>query len=701
MTAIHTSNQALFTLGLGQQIQCEVRRVEASALQALLDSVNHPPDLPHLQSVTRGALRSFEAALRLIECPNHKALELKGQLSSLCEATNSAYEKYVVADVASSHHRRLVEFQGWKALAEAAAVSAFEMDSLAHAALGVNLGLALLQRKDMANAFCRNVRKDFQNCDLEVEALLRRPAGDPICPWHAQFYKFWGEFLVEFSMAPVPPVAELDIHQATKSSLIGRAAYPSARRRAAVLDSTCLSRDQVQVALSQDGRGVFNSANEYQFALWLTGISGAPIESAHRIPVWFGGQPTDQYDDWTIYIDAESMLLKRDYSRLAKGAASATKLSSDEASFIYSTSVPDRFIPVLRHKAGINGSCTLGDIVPGLKLLRSEGSLYPSLSEFKPTWARWARTLGTLSIQEGDDTFMAASLFGDFGLCAKSKIYYASVSSSEAFRYQSSVYLRFDWGEISKTTGKSLNFGSRVVPMQSELLAADEQIARRVNELRPARRRSLEAVITFHNYVAAAFGFRWMLRLSLRSAGTLPLAADIYPEDITVDLVEKSSKGRIGGMAALLTKNFHSELLAYRAHIATLTKLTSVGEDLPELKSWGQEVLDRQPVDLVRTIQTDGTLLNLSSVQTLRALALDDRFAPDFGRKWTENAARIAAFSTSEIDRLLRHEVKGQESTASVSEGSELNWSRNVSTRLDLLHAQVLRGSIQGLRASA
>jgi hypothetical protein len=91
---------------------------------------------------------------------------------------------------------------------------------------------------------------------------------------------------------------------------------------------------------------------------------------------------------------------------------------------------------------------------------------------------------------------------------------------------------------------------------------------------------------------------------------------------------------------------------------------------------------------------------NCGSKEVLRVLQLSDRLAPDFGRKWTENAARLAGFSSLDIDRLLRHEVRGQESTGSISEGSEHAWCMRISSALNALYEQVLSGPFHGLRSS-
>jgi hypothetical protein len=697
MSSINTNNRALFNGSLEIRIQNEIRGQESSSFQALLDAVDHPADLPLLNSVVSGSLKSFEAAIGLIDFPNNKGLEILGQLTSLSTATKAAYTAHSVVDVESSSKRRLVDFQGWKALAAAGNLDSSRTESPALAALGVNLGLAWLRKKEMAHAFCKNIQKNLYESNKGIEALFRRPAGDPICPWHSQFYKFWLEFHREFSAVPLPPETELDIDQATKSNLIGRAGFPSARRRAAILDSTCLSRDQIQAALRHDGRGVFRSAEEYQFALWLTGTSGAPVECAHKIHIWLDERCSDPNEDWTILIDGDAMLMKRDYSPLAKGAAAAKKSGSDESSFINSTYIPDRFFQVLRNGSRAKGRCTLGEVIPGLRQIKSEGVLYPTLCEFKPTWARWARSLGTLALQEGDDAFLAASLFGDFGLCAKSKVFYACVSASEAFNYQSKVYERLGWEAPTERSISALGFGSRVVPSLSELCTANTLILHRTEELRPPRRRSVESLVAFHNQVALAFAFRWMLRLSLRSAGSLPLYADILSSDLTVDIQEKSSQGRVGGMAAPLTREFHLELEAYRTHILALTNLPTVMSDLPDLVAWGHQVLNYRPVDLIRTICSKGKTHSPSSLQVLESLNLSQKFSPDFGRKWNENAARIAGFPTSAIDRLLRHEVKGQEATTSICEGSELHWSKSISTRLDQLWWSSFFGHINRL----
>jgi hypothetical protein len=700
MHPLEPNNPAFFDCGFIQRIQNGKNEIAIAALTKLLDSIAHPIDLPALLAVAKGALISFDSALSLIRTSNSAAREIRGQLQVLSSTLIDLYQDLEVHDLKSTLHRRLADFQGWKTLAEVGFAASDTRPTAAVVGLGLNLGLALSQKKTMAAAYCRNLRRDLSNSDAQIDQLIHRPAGDPVCDWHAQFYKFWIEFQTHFSETPTEPEPPLNIHQASLSSWIGRAAFPSDRRRTAILDSTCLSKQQVTIALSHDGAGVFSDQLEYQLALWLIGFSGAPVEMAHLIPIEIGSTATNDEDDWIIFYDAESMSLKRDYSRLAKDAAMPSKAASIEASFIHCTVLPESLSKLIKERFRSMKACTFGDIVPALKSLKSEGFVYPSVNEIKPTWARWARTLGTLAFQTGDDAFLAAATFGDYGLCAKSKLFYVTVSASESYKYQLMLYRRLGWLTLEQPCQSGLNFGARIVPTDATLRSLDQYMVLRLKEMRPARRRSVAAVVDFHNFYTALLAFRWMLRLSLRSASEFSIFADIYPEDLTTDLNEKSSQGRKGSMAAPLTAGFHEELKNYRLHIAALGSIPSVTSAIPGLKEWSQQVANYQPVPLVRTIQIDRGMSNCSSKEALRVLQLSDRLAPDFGRKWTENAARLAGFTSLDIDRLLRHEVRGQESTGSISEGSEYAWCMRVSSALNALHEQVLSGSFHGLRSS-
>ncbi len=269
--------------------------------------------------------------MNLLERPNELGCQLLGQLKKLRDSAEFAYEKQGVTDVPSSLHRRLSDFQGWKTLTRIG-TREDPIGSAAVVAIGSILGLALAGKKDIPNAYCYKVQKDLENSSLDVESLLSRPSSDPICNWHSAFYKFWLDFYGTFSSAPLEETDLPDIHRVIRGRWIGRSAFPSERLRAGILDSTCFSADQVHKALKHDGKGVFSSEVEYQFALWLIGTSGAPVEAAHQIPVWHSDQIAGLEDDWSICIDAEMMLLKRDYSSLSKGVATASKPGSEEAS---------------------------------------------------------------------------------------------------------------------------------------------------------------------------------------------------------------------------------------------------------------------------------------------------------------------------------------------------------------------------------
>lgn len=73
--------------------------------------------------------------------------------------------------------------------------------------------------------------------------------------------------------------------------------------------------------------------------------------------------------------------------------------------------------------------------------------------------------------------------------------------------------------------------------------------------------------------------------------------------------------------------------------------------------------------------------------------------ADDFGRKVIENWTRQHSALTRDTDRMLRHEVLGQESNNSASDHAEAAWARRIMPVMDQLATELFPISIHGLRS--
>jgi hypothetical protein len=247
-----------------------------------------------------------------------------------------------------------------------------------------------------------------------------------------------------------------------------------------------------------------------------------------------------------------------------------------------------------------------------------------------------------------------------------------------------------------------LPFGSRVVPSLEQLIKIDEHNLANIETLRPGRRsKNIREHFAFHNAVTRALGFRLMIRFALRAAALLPFLATLDEKlDVTLDLPEKSSHGRRGGLPALITKDARSELKAYRMHCDALRRKLSTLYFKGTALQWLIDVVNHRRVPLLALIEDHGVPTYLSTQLVLEKCFEIARVADDFGRKWTENAMRLKHCRTTDIDRAMRHEVEDQKAYNTVSDSDEHTWYARMSITMDRAHTPIFKTKFSGLRSS-
>jgi hypothetical protein len=223
-------------------------------------------------------------------------------------------------------------------------------------------------------------------------------------------------FWKEFDLKSHQTLPKKTFQEKADSEWAGRAAFPGPKRRAGVLTDRCLSTRQVETALSHTGCGMFSSAIHRAIAMWFVGFSGFYTPTVQRIPL-VGAGVSKLPDDWRAYYDVPLGILFRDYSSLAKSAASAEGLQAQPASYVFPTPAPQRIADYVRELyANTTTSADLGDLVQELRVIQPQWNLYPSTDSLSPSFAKWARTPGPLLRQLGIDALLAALITGDLGV---------------------------------------------------------------------------------------------------------------------------------------------------------------------------------------------------------------------------------------------------------------------------------------------
>jgi hypothetical protein len=672
-----------------------------TSTQRLCQIAKPPLDGACLLFVCEGAEHAFAAAMILLTEPNGLAISVHAQLKELVHSCREVYTNREIVDVYKTMNRRLHPFPAWGAMAKLGELASGTCTGVA-AALGVNLGLAWAEKKQLAGGYMAALRKSIPTETIPVADLLEKIqdlaefANDG---WSKQLVKFLPEFWESFDSHEHPPRPEKTFDEKALSEWKGRAAFASYRRRAAVLDKTCMSMGQIASACRMDAFGGFHSLEEHQTAMWLIGFSGLNAETVYRVPI-IRSASNCQEENWTIRYNLETDFLLRDYSALASDSATPEGKLSEPASYICPLPAPTNIANFIHTRCvGENSIQTFGDLIPGLRTLKSEWPLFPSFEEMKPSWARWGRTMGPLMRQLGVDNFLTGIMVGDLGQTAKSKMYYTRVHITEIWSAAQKIYAHLGWGEPVATPQNQIAFGSQVVPSFEAIRALDASSLNHLERLLPGKHSGLDKEFAFHNKYILSLGFRFMVRFTLRSAKEIALFASIDEAcDDTVDLEEKSSADRKGGIAALITDAAREEIQCLRAHCKALLHRLQKRSFKGAVMDWLAAVANHDEVPLLMCIDSRGHLKAVGTNTVLKEVCGDYRLADDFGRKWNENAMRLAGCRTGDIDRMLRHEVAGQETTSSVADASEAVWIRRTKAVVEPLHQALFPTQLHGLR---
>ncbi|MBH9553946.1 hypothetical protein [Inhella gelatinilytica] len=652
-----------------------------------------------LQAVIAGAFGALSNAFALLKQPNPTAIGMQEELSLLHSACAEEYAKRSgLVDAPDGLAGRLRATPAWSLLSRLG----LPQPGISHPAAtvaGMELMLSLHRGKVMAASFCNGVRLALEEEALNLvslESLLSTHQDEKPPHWIKHARTIYADFFSAFDETSPQPLPPRSFEDRARTELACRAAFATYRRRAGVLDDTCLSRRQIAEAVGYAGTGVFRSPAEREAALWIIGMSGLFGTSTQFIPL-----ATAAPEDWVISYDLAAGVLRRDYSSLVPEAARPRPGVGTPASYIATTPAPARVAEELKRRAlDVPGAYELGDLIPALRQISPRDLVHPDLADLGPSFARWSRTLAPLSLQVGLDTLLAGVICGDLGVTARSKLHYCLIGADELWGSAARLYAVLGWDRPVAQPSGSLPFGAAVVPTASALAQLDEAAWRWVEAVRPPKRLGHEALLLeFHNRFVRALSSRLAVWVSLRPAAELSLRAVIQERfDLCVDLLEKSSAGRVGALPAVICDGMRAALMSYREHCkALLERLRTFGWSGPVV-AWLMAVIKREDVPLLCTIHGRNNLVPQGTNDLRKTLPGALQLPADWGRKFMENQLRQAGAQSRDIDRHQRHEVIGQEQDTSIADSCEMEWVLRLKPILDRISRQLFRSPLTGLR---
>jgi hypothetical protein len=262
-------------------IAMQLRAPESPVRAAMsrLDSAAPPPlECWKLLAVCAGASGCVAAAISQLKQPNQRALAIRAEVQALAAACIDEYERRGESDTETG---RSSGHPAWFALSESGGTEGLD-DHAAARAIGVELSLSWLKGKKMAAAFSIGAAAALAEDALRgmpLVELFRAGEGVRLPHWVKYSKSAYVDFLTEFEAAPPSPPEPRSFEERAKTELRCRAAFASFRRRAGILDDTCLSRRQIKEALAYKSPDIFRSLKERRAALWIVSVWPRHLES--------------------------------------------------------------------------------------------------------------------------------------------------------------------------------------------------------------------------------------------------------------------------------------------------------------------------------------------------------------------------------------------------------------------------------------
>lgn len=661
------------------------------ALQKLLVIAPPPPDFAGVFKVATGGVACLSLAFAALTKPNGNSTAVLSNFDSIGSGCAAVYAALTSGEHSHSLQRQLTAYPTWGLLASLADDDASEGVRFA---AGVALAVAWHRSESIRKAHAHGLRRD-RLCDLDVQTLMdghRDAHLRKVFSWVPHFSSLLEEFHAIYDDSPPPRASEKTFAERVDSQIRAAAAHPHPRIRAGVAFKYTLGRQQAEAVITHISNLERCEHDESSAVLWITGFAGVGVETCRSIPIL-----STMTEDWSIAVDVAAGTLKTNWQCLTSDAARGLGVEGQAAAPVFTIPLPRRTALLLQTRLrACPEAQVLSDLLPSLRALESHQHIVSSLAAMPPTWARWSKTVSVLLREAGMDALVAAILSGDPGAMGRAKLYYARVNSAEIWQAAARAYALFGWSEPVPMPADLLAFGSLVVPTDEAISTRDSDNISVTETMRPGPRCTWIDLVRFHNAFAVAFTFRASLRLALREFAAFPVAATVHKSDRTIDLVEKSSQSRKGALPAVMTEGLRLDLRLWRLHIDAMhNRAQKLAPRSPALQ-WLQSVVQADSVPLVLLLQANGDVIPASTASVLSAQQ-DKPLAVDFGRKWTENALRKAGMSTADVDRVMRHDVQGQENYSALSLGGELTWAQRVGDELDRLHAGLFNLPLTGL----
>lgn len=654
----------------------------SAAYQVLVKAAPPPVDMLGLQLATAGAAKATAVACLCIaetlKVPAEELSKFALQFQDLNLRCQELFNDQSVADSVTLVKRRLSATPAWRLLALTGAED--KVDTGLSAVAGILLIRSLVTGKPMPTGLCKVL------CTAELDFSAKLLTGQLLQPAEdiesSPLRRLAGNFneLLTLLTRGVFQVPQKDIHQIARDSWTCRAAYASVHSRSAVLDSRCLSKSQIDELKQSKTVDVFDSYPVRKTAIFFAEFSGLAPTHLRSIPV---AKPGDlEKENCNIWIDAELGLLVKNYKVLCSDVSKFTAGNRESTGYIFYQPLPAcvhiTFVELLKSSAEAK---TLGDLIPELSEISNRQTLYPSTAGFAPSWAKLRISIAPYLRQSGMDALLAAALTADFAATLKSKLYYSRITTVEVVAAANQAYKLLGFEPFIHTK-LDLQFGTDALSTDEDLRQVYARLADQTKAITPPNNATVEKLLAHHNQLTYLVGFLLSLVCALRESKVLPITSGDAAPVRTFAIDEKTPEGIEGHLEALIPPSMYALLMDYKAHCCRLAARLQKKHVRTEFTTRLCEIQNIDGAPLLVLAGPTGSA-KLMGTSDILHVAKPTMLAPDFGRKWAENALRKAGMRSTDIDRILRHEGRGQESMSSASDGCFRSWTQRAAAILN------------------
>ena len=665
------------------------QRLVGNTLSTLTTIAPRPADAAGIGRVCSGSHKGVQAVIDSIGSPGSRLLEFQAELGALLLLVSDELRQTGTQELPVPLRGRAGKYPQWAALA-ALAEPTVPLGALL--AGGVELLRALHGKESISKSAAADVVAAIKDTPLSDDALRLLldgtiPQDDISASWHSRLQRSWRP-VVRYFAAPGTEPPRASFVNSVIGQILSSSVYASPVRSAGASDRHQLSPLQTAEVFAQISRWI--EADDFRGAYgFFIATTGLTTDLVGRIPL----QSTTADPHWVVLIDVATGCSKMDFRCVPTQAASADMNSTIAASYICTKPMPADLASALveRLRRYPKATCLM-DLYPEATELSAEDAIIPCSDEIKPSWARLRRCAGTLARHIGVDNLLVSMLSGDFAHVPRSKAYYAAVDPNEFLVATVRLYRAAGWCEPVAMPLGTLAFGCRVVPTAAQIQRLDQWWLMAVNSRLPGKRCSLPHLMAYHNDFMRITGFRLALLLALRERKQCVLRADMDERtDLWIPIDDKDVPGFSGALPVPLTRFSARTIGAVRGHCQALaSRLRQQGHQYSLLAKWCNEVVRRQTVSLLMLVSSPNELQPLGTHDFLSLLPEGTAVAPDFGRKYLENALRDQGLRTGDIDAVLRHSVRGQSSANAVSDFHLLHWLNRVTPVMDGIATDLL-----------